>query len=363
MNVFSLLKKIDRALHINKLRYYAMDRKYCIKQLFAIKRMCRDADFIMINTPDHGNLGDHAIALAEEKFFKDRLPDIRYKEVTGDYYRKNHKLLKKIVPNRIVLGISGGGYIGDIWMEEEELVRDVISSFPKNKIIIFPQTVYYHEDDHGRKEWECTKQVIQEHVDSLFFCLRDRRSYDFIINSIPDLKNVFYYPDMVLSLKVQFNEKRNGVLTCFRSDKEKVLSDKVISIIDSYTRDNGIEVGTTTTILDRNMDASDRESEVYKKLKEFASAKLVITDRLHAMLFAAITGTPCLAFDNKTGKISGVYEWIDSLDYIIFASAVESIDCLYNKMEKMLDISNPIYSMNNEAYLLLEQKIRKIVEE
>lgn len=363
MNVFSLLKKIDRALHINKLRYYAMDRKYCIKQLFAIKRMCRDADFIMLNTPDHGNLGDHAIALAEERFFKDKLPDIRYKEVTGDYYRKNHKLFKVIVPKKIVLGISGGGYIGDVWMEEEELVRDVISSFPKNKIIIFPQTVYYHDDDNGRKEWECNRRIMQAHGDALVFCLRDKRSYNFIKNNIPDLKNVFYCPDMVLSLKAQFNEKRSRIFICFRSDKEKALSDEVSNIIYSYARDNGIDVRTTTTVLDKNIDVAGRESEVYAKLKEFASAKLVITDRLHAMLFAAITGTPCIAFDNKTGKISGVYEWIKSLDYISFVSEIESTDSLFYKIEKMLYISNPIYSISNEEFLLLEKTICKLVEE
>ncbi|WP_027216035.1 polysaccharide pyruvyl transferase family protein [Butyrivibrio fibrisolvens] len=313
----------------------------------------------MLNTPDHGNLGDHAIALAEERFFKDRLPDIRYKEVTGDYYRKNHKLLKMIVPKRIVLGISGGGYIGDVWMEEEELVRNVISSFPKNKIIIFPQTVYYHDDDNGRKEWECTKRIIQTHGDSLIFCLRDKRSYDFIKNNIPEMKNIFYYPDMVLSLDVKFDEKREGILTCFRSDKEKILSDEVINKINSCAEKNGIRIRPTSTVLDKNVGIADRENEVYEKLREFASAKLVITDRLHAMLFAAITGTPCVAFDNETKKISGVYKWIECLDYISLSFREEIIDTI-----KLADVDirkENKYFFSKDVWGALERTIYEIM--
>ena len=29
------------------------------------------------------------------------------------------------------------------------------------------------------------------------------------------------------------------------------------------------------------------------------------------MIFAALAGTPCLAFDNRTHKVAGVYKWIE----------------------------------------------------
>ena len=53
-----------------------------------------------------------------------------------------------------------------------------------------------------------------------------------------------------------------------------------------------------------------------KKLDEFRKSKLVVTDRLHGMLFAAITGTPCIALGNSSGKVKGVYDWLTHLDYI-----------------------------------------------
>lgn len=361
MSVFSLLKKIDRALHINKLRYYLMNKKYSINQFFAIKKMCHGADFIMINTPDHGNLGDQAIALAEERFFKDKFPNVEYRELSGDYYRKNYRILKMIVSKKVVLGISGGGYIGDVWMDEEELVRNVIETFPDNKIIIFPQTVYYHDNPAGMKEWECTKKLLVAHADTLYFCLRDQRSYDFICKNIPELKNIYYFPDMALSLNIQFNEERKGILTCFRSDQEKVLSDEVIQKLYSYAEDNDLKLSSTTTVYEKNVSTSEREQEVFAKLKEFASAKLVITDRLHAMIFAAITGTPCIAFDNKTRKISGVYEWIKNLCYVSYISGETSIEKVTEAMKEMLEYKDLSFELDNNEWKLFIEVLNNIL--
>ena len=34
------------------------------------------------------------------------------------------------------------------------------------------------------------------------------------------------------------------------------------------------------------------------------------------MIFALLSKTPCLVFQNKSPKIIGVYEWIKNVDYI-----------------------------------------------
>ena len=39
---------------------------------------------VLLNTPLHGNLGDHAIALAELQWIKKRLPDVKCIEIPGD---------------------------------------------------------------------------------------------------------------------------------------------------------------------------------------------------------------------------------------------------------------------------------------
>ncbi|WP_304309931.1 polysaccharide pyruvyl transferase family protein [Bifidobacterium tibiigranuli] len=62
----------------------------------------------------------------------------------------------------------------------------------------------------------------------------------------------------------------------------------------------------------------DREALVINKIREFQCAELIITDRLHGMVFAALAGTPCIAFNNTDHKVQGVYEWLSSLPYITF---------------------------------------------
>ena len=71
-----------------------------------------------------------------------------------------------------------------------------------------------------------------------------------------------------------------------------------------------------------------RKREVLSILRKIASSKLVITDRLHAMIFCYITETPCIVFDNISRKVSGVYEWIKDCDYIRYCATfdVEKID-------------------------------------
>ena len=69
-------------------------------------------------------------------------------------------------------------------------------------------------------------------------------------------------------------------------------------------------------------------------MEQFAHAELVITDRLHGMIFCAITGTPCIVINSKSPKVAGCYEWIKNLDYIRFAENAASIKDEYNKIPK-----------------------------
>jgi pyruvyl transferase EpsI len=86
---------------------------------------------------------------------------------------------------------------------------------------------------------------------------------------------------------------------------------------------HGFEFHYTDTVVPYVISYDMREYELEKKLDEFRSAKLVITDRLHGMIFAAITGTPCVALNNISKKVEGVYQWIKYLDYIKMAQTVD----------------------------------------
>ena len=49
----------------------------------------------------------------------------------------------------------------------------------------------------------------------------------------------------------------------------------------------------------------------------FALSKLVVTDRLHGMIFCVITGTPCLAIDSSNARVSRFYTaWLQDIGHV-----------------------------------------------
>ena len=78
--------------------------------------------------------------------------------------------------------------------------------------------------------------------------------------------------------------------------------------------------GSTLADVEKNGDIllERREEVIIEKLNEFRRYKLVITDRLHGMILSVISGTPWLARDNSSKKVSGVYELISDLPLVKF---------------------------------------------
>jgi pyruvyl transferase EpsI len=79
---------------------------------------------------------------------------------------------------------------------------------------------------------------------------------------------------------------------------------------------------------------------------------MVVTDRLHGMIFAAITNTPCIAMGNINGKVKSVYEtWLSNNQYVKYANNVDE----FEQMLKELDL--------NEQYLYDPKQVRKAFRE
>lgn len=290
---------------------------------------------LFTGTPLHGNLGDHAIAIAMREFFEKHLPDWRVVEIPGarilQMGKRARKFFSRKVSCRDVITIIGGGFLGTLWMNEEQMVRTVIAAFPKNKITIFPQTVFFDKTEAGIAELETTRRIWREH-ENLHAFVRDG-SIGFTKREIM-AKNVFSAPDSVLALnRSEPKFERKGVLLCFRADKEKVFSEEAIANLEKKLEAQGERVLRTDTVVPYGVPAEVREAEVERKFDEFRKARLVITDRLHGMIFAAITGTPCIALNNSSGKVEGVWSlWLQHLNYVRFVRAAEEIPVHLDEM-------------------------------
>lgn len=278
--------------------------------------------FWILNTPYHGNVGDHAITIAEQKFLKEFFPEVKNISVTGKEIDENLMQLKNAIRQEDVLFITGGGYMGTLWEEEDKRVQSVLDAFPDNKIIFFPQTFYYGNDEKKTEE----DSAFYGEKENVLFLHRERNSYNYFTeNILKDCKKNKCVPDMVLYLDERKDTERTGILLCFRGDKETVLTAEAKQEIETILCEQGETVKKIDTVYDFLIEEAQSEGMLQHTLSFFRSSELVITDRLHGMIFAQITGTPCIVFDNVTKKVSGVSEWIKEQTNLIVKSNTESL--------------------------------------
>lgn len=319
--------------------------KYYVQAMIGSVKNFKKEKIILVGTPLHGNLGDQAITIAELKFLKDYFPNSYHIEISSDFIFRDTWAYRPIVKNHTIL-IHGGGFIGTLWMNEEMMTRKVINTFKKNKIIIMPQTIYFENTYFGERIKKETKEVYSKHP-RIYICTRESKSYEIakkIFNN-----QVYLIPDMVTYLKYKYNcKERNGIIFCMRNDKEKKITDKdkklIRSIVSKYYPND--EIINTDTVVDYSIKPNERINELDKKFTQFSSCKLIITDRLHGMVFAALTGTPCIALSNCNYKVRGIYEWIENNKYIKY---VEDLNCFDQHVFELskINIETCVYNNDN----------------
>ena len=273
--------------------------------------------WFLVNTPDHDNLGDHLLTMGALKFLKDYFPGENIVEITGRQWDACRDAIINKIGILDVIVIVGGGYMGDLWPTQDSRIKEIMEEFRNNRIIFFPQTFFYQdkEDSILNSDIEFYNSFKQ-----VFFIHREKKSYDFFKTNIVVDKRNACFPDTALYLDGNNNQiNRNGGLFCLRMDKESM---------NEKTRENLLEIFSAAcvnteifdTVLDKSVIRSERNEEVAIIMDKVSHAEILLTDRLHAMIMAVITGTPCIALDNLSKKISGVYEWIKDIDYVTCVS-------------------------------------------
>lgn len=288
----------------------------------------------------HGNMGDQAIGYAERLFSKENLKNYDVISTTEYEYKNCKKYIQKLINTNDIIVLRGGGSIGNQYISHEESRRDIINSFPNNKIISFPQTMFFSDDENGKKELEKTIDIYSKHKD-LTIIAREEKTYKDMCK-VFNHNNVILTPDIVLYLnKVDNTIKRDGVLFCFRDDIECALKEENKEFIKEEVLKIYNKVNFTDMEIHKSVQINERETELNKKFNQFRKAELVITDRLHGMVFATITGTPCIALSNYNHKVKGTYEWIKHLGYIKFVEDVKEIP---NAIRELLEKNDVEYN-------------------
>ncbi len=298
------------------------------------------------------NLGDMALTYGHrvllEKWFGDKYEIIMLPS-TSTY--TSVRKIKKTIAKEDIVTILGGGNMDDIYVSLENCRRHIIQSFRHNRVILFPQTMAFKEDLHGRYRLKKSIHSYNSHPD-LYIFTREEKSLVLMRKHFTKAKMIDIVPDIVLSIEPQIEKmNRSGIHVAFRHDKEKRSNspdERIISMLqDEY---ENVSIRDTVDISLDECTALTYEKTLYEFWEMLSQKKVVVTDRLHCMIFCVITGTPCVVFDNSNNKISGVYKkWLSHLRYIRMETAY-SDEVLMKDVEEMyqLEPGYEVFSAENK---------------
>lgn len=306
---------------------------------------------------NHGNLGDQALTLAAKKMVSTYLSDYHQVELTVSNLLDQKFIDSLEVRDSDVVIIQGGGFLGNLWMDIYTALINTIRLFKNNQIIIFPQSYSFTNDDIGNLEAKKMEELFLS-VKRLDVFARDEISYDLMKKHFSKFKNIYLCPDSVFYLKNDINlgeANRSGALFLLRSDKEKKLTEDAFNTIYDIVRNRYDNISFSDTVISGRINKKNRRRKVLEKLTQISEADLVVTDRLHGMIFAYLTNTKCIVLPNNNHKIKGAYNFIKNCSYILFLDDV-------SKFSDSLDKINhgKIGDSINEKYEVLFKVLERV---
>ena len=283
---------------------------------------------------DYGNLGDVAITYAQRQYLKNIYPNHEVVEVAAGKTLSYLRSIAKNIGKDDIVTVVGGGNMGDMYGDLELLRLMVVDTFKKNKVILFPQTIDYSDSEEGKWLLKKSRKIYSSHP-NLIMMAREEISFKRMKELYPSL-NVILTPDIVMTLNERKDStRRENILTlCLRKDKEKADNTVLLqSILNNLNKYNLTIENYDTHIGGTRYSEEEKYGELEKIWAQFRKSRLIITDRLHGMIFAYITGTPAIILPNSNFKIKGCYEWIKDCGNIQFIENENDLNFHFNTNE------------------------------
>lgn len=290
-----------------------------------------DNEYVLYDLPYHNNIGDLLIWEGELNF----LGSLSY-QMKDACSINTHGSLRdvKIQDNTIIL-MHGGGNFGDIWRAMQEFRLNILKKYPNNKILIFPQTVFYKDVDLMKSD----AKIMGQHK-NLTICARDVVSYAILKQNFSN--RILLVPDMAFCIPVeQLQQYAKPVLdkTLFLKRRDCELQKSEYRIPNQFPLEicdwpsmehiDIVQQGMRCMILLRKLGVPYLEdwysnkiyrSNLIKKGVEFVSQyKEIYTTRLHVAILSTLLGKPFHFLDNSYGKNKNFYDtWLTDVDGIMF---------------------------------------------
>lgn len=293
---------------------------------------------IIFLAPDYGNVGDLAIGWAQEKYLQQLLPEYNVRSVPlSRTYAVARNIRRRLGPNDLIF-LVGGGSTGDLYPRAQRGREFLARYFKRFRMISFPQSLIYSSGQARESSGVRESRSLAKHP-RLTLCAREARSLADMRDNFSN--RVIFAPDIVLSMvgevRAMPNLARSGALLVLRGDAEVHRSagdEKIIHDVISRRYEQVFE--RDNMVPDELVEAGSVYQPIRDEIARHRSVALVVTDRLHGMIFAAISGTPCVTISNTNHKISGTYEsWIKAqCPYVEFLESV-SVEALSAAVDRV----------------------------
>lgn len=322
------------------------------KEPININRKAENQIFF-IGYPEYNNLGDHAIAYASIKFLEDKFPHKKVNIITEKNFNQNYKKYKRIIKRTDLIFVQGGGNVGDEYVDQELMRKKIIKCFPNNLIINLPVTIYFKNEKNY-------KTIMNKYYNKdYYFLCREKYTYEYIKKD--EAIKSFLTPDIVLYLKGKLNFlndriiDEHKVVCCLRNDIESKMSFNDRIEIKDILINKGFKINAVDTCTNHDISFAYSKTEIEIYLRNLSNAKLVVTDRLHGLIFSYLAGVPCIVFNNYNYKIKGIYEWLKNSGMVYLAKNINELnEILENNL-----ISKSNYIDFNDSFDI----VYKIMEE
>ncbi|UCB42545.1 MAG: polysaccharide pyruvyl transferase family protein [Dehalococcoidales bacterium] len=290
--------------------------------------------------PSLRNVGDHAQVMAITAWLRASFKDRLILEFDASEVYKNLAAIKKIVNEDDLIILQSGGNLGSGYLFSEGARRLVIENFPNNKIVSLPQTISFGTAPKDQNELEISRRIYNNHRD-LTVIARDERSFELSQEYFPNCKSLLC-PDFVLYLATDLQKiERQKVLLCLRYDKNSALSTERKDNIRSQVRKTNKDFDEYNTLINRNIPRRNREREFDETLRLFQKHELVITDRLHGLIFSIVANTPCIVLRTIDHKLSASVKWFSNLSHVTYTEDLNELPDLISTMAGM-EVSDKI---------------------
>lgn len=295
-------------------------------------------------------IGDKCI-LADAPYYNN-IGDILIWQGIEDFLRHNNKSLISVtnintflfpeISEDITILLMGGGNFGDLYRCFQDFRLKVIKKYSKNRIIMFPQSIWYEDISIIERD----ARIFSQHND-LYLCARDKWSYDFLSKYF-NANSILLVPDMAFCIddKILESYRRSGTgkkLFLKRLDKELSKStphitnaecdifdwpsfekkiyqifflQKLLSIRMKLKLSEKLHICIGKCI-DIYANRYLKKSLVKLGCKFLAPYSLIMTTRLHALILSVLLYKDVKYIDNITSKLSAFSDtWLKDLNNI-----------------------------------------------